>query len=284
MNHAHRLCKIAGIASQRDDDHAMNAHFPTLFLSHGSPMMALEDRPTTRAWHQLGASLPRPRAVLLISAHHHARSPMLTAAAAPATIHDFGGFPPALHQVQYPAPGDGDLANDVVLRLRAAGFVDAAVDVQRGIDHGVWVPLRHIYPDADVPVVSLSVSPSRDACWHYALGQAIATLRDEGIFIIGSGGLTHNLGALDWHGRSLEAAPWAQSFADWFVANLHSQNIDALLEWRQSAPEPERNHPTPEHLLPIFVAMGAARRGFSTEVIEPGFDLGSLALHALRFY
>jgi 4,5-DOPA dioxygenase extradiol len=262
---------------------AMTNTLPTLFLSHGAPTLALQDTPTTRSWHALASALHAPRAVLVVSAHHNARSPTVTGSTHPETIHDFGGFPDALYQIQYPVKGDAGLSADVRDHLLAAGFADAGIDTARGIDHGVWVPLRHMYPDANVPVISLSVSPCENAGWHYRMGTALAHLRSAGVLVIGSGGLTHNLGALDWHGRPDHAAPWAQAFADWFITQLHNHDIDSLLEWRQAAPEPLRNHPTPEHLLPIFVAMGAAGSGFTTDVIEPRFDMGSLALHGLRF-
>jgi len=273
---------IAELLSNKTEP-ALTAALPTLFLSHGAPTIALQDTPTTRAWRLLGQQFPAPLAVLVISAHHYARAPTLTGAALPATIHDFGGFPDALYQLRYAAPGAPELADRIANILRLAGFADAEVDSARGIDHGVWVPLRHMYPDAQLPVLSLSVSPCEDARWHYQLGRAIADLRESGVMVIGSGGLTHNLGALDWHAHENRTAPWAQAFAEWFVARLQQLDLDALFEWRQAAPEALRNHPTHEHLLPIFVAMGAARAGFNTQVIEPRFELGSLALHALRF-
>ncbi len=257
--------------------------FPTLFISHGAPTMALEDNQTTRSWRALGKRFPAPRALLVISAHHHGAEPTLTANSSPETIHDFGGFAPALYQLRYQAPGSADLAEDARRLLLTAGFDGAAVDPTRGLDHGVWVPLRHMYPDADVPVVSLSVSPARNARWHFDLGRALAPLRESGVLIIGSGGLTHNLGALDWHGSPSTTAAWAIAFADWFVARLGAQAIDDLLEWEQAAPEPRRNHPTSEHLLPVFVALGAARVGFTTEVTSAIFSHGSLALHGLEF-
>lgn len=261
----------------------MNIEFPTLFVSHGAPTIALQDTPTTQAWQRLGQTLPRPAAILMVSAHHQSRAPTITGSQLPETIHDFGGFPDALYQIRYPAPGDPALAESICGQLRAAGFTQAMVDAARGIDHGAWVPLLHMFPNAELPVLSLSVSPCEDASWHYQLGTALAGLASSGVLVIGSGGLTHNLGALDWHGRTDHATPWAQTFADWFIARLQNHDIDALLEWRQAAPEPLRNHPTPEHLLPIFVAMGAARVGFDTEVIAPRFEMGALALHALRF-
>jgi len=257
--------------------------FPTLFISHGAPTMALEDNETTRSWQALGRRFPQPRALLVISAHHHACAPTLTANSNPDTIHDFGGFANALYQLRYGAPGSAELAEEARQLLLTAGFDAAAVDPARGLDHGVWVPLRHMYPDADVPVVSLSVSPARDARWHFELGRALAPLRARGVLIIGSGGLTHNLGALDWHGSNAGTAVWAIAFVDWFLAKLRAQAIDDLLEWRQAAPEPRRNHPTSEHLLPVFVALGAARTGFSTSVTSAVFSHGSLALHGLEF-
>jgi len=256
---------------------------PTLFLSHGAPTMALTDSETTRAWRALGSQYPRPRGVLVVSAHHHACNPTLTAHPDPATIHDFGGFPPALYELQYPAPGSPEVAEDAQRLLQDAGFASAGLDATRGIDHGVWVPLRHMYPQADVPVVSLSVNPARDARWHYELGRALAPMRERGVLILGSGGLTHNLGALDWHVGGGNPVSWAANFVDWFVGRLQTHAVDELLEWQQTAPEARRNHPTSEHLLPLFVAWGAARTGCATSVIAPGFVHGSLAMHALQW-
>lgn len=256
---------------------------PTLFLSHGAPTMALTESETTLAWRALGGRVPRPQAMLVISAHHHACGPTLTAHELPPTLHDFGGFPPALYALQYPAPGSPDLARTALSLLQGAGFATAGLDSARGIDHGVWVPLRHMYPKADVPVVSLSVSPARNARWHYELGQALAPLREQGVLIIGSGSLTHNLGALDWHVGSSDPASWAEHFVAWFIDRLQAHAVDELLEWQQSAPEARRNHPTSEHLLPLFVALGAAGTDFATSVIAPGFVHGSLAMHALQW-
>ena len=253
---------------------------PSLFLSHGSPLLALEDSVTGRWMDGLAVHLPRPRAVLVASAHALAAAPRLSAGAAPATLHDFGGFPAALYALRYPAPGAPALAQQVAERLRAAGL-EAVPDRAMPFDHGVWVPLRRMFATADIPVLALSISPQRDAHWHYALGQTLAPLRSEGVLVIGSGGFVHNLGALDWHNRDAEPAAWAHAFAQWLAERVCSGQADAAQDWLARAPYARQSHPTPEHLLPLFVAWGAA--GAAGAPIHEAWEYGTLALHAFRF-
>jgi len=256
----------------------MNA-MPALFLSHGSPMLALDDSPTGRFLDGLGARLPRPRAVLVASAHFAAPDPTVTASAAPATVHDFGGFPPALHALRYPAPGDPALAAALVGRLRAAGF-EARSDPAAGLDHGVWVPLRRMYPDADVPVLALSVAPARDAAWHFRLGQALAPLRSEGVLVIGSGSFSHNLRALDWRNHA-PAPDWLSAFTGALRRRLLQGDVAGALDWC-ALPAAALNHPTPEHLYPLFVALGAGE-GWPARPLHQDVELGALALDAYAF-
>ncbi|HYE00775.1 MAG TPA: class III extradiol ring-cleavage dioxygenase [Alphaproteobacteria bacterium] len=231
---------------------------PSLFLSHGAPTLALSDSPARHFLAGLGAEIGRPRAVVVATAHWEAAAPAVGGAAAPETVHDFHGFPPELYAVRYPAPGAPDLAAAVAARLAAAGL-PAAVDPRRGLDHGVWVPLSLMYPAADVPVVPLSVQSGLGAEHHLRLGAALAGLRDEGVLVVGSGSLTHNL--REFRGRAEDAPPpdWVAGFADWVAAAVAGDRRDDLAAWERLAPGAARNHPTPEHLLPLFVALGAGR-------------------------
>ncbi len=254
---------------------------PVLFVSHGAPLLAVQENAATAAWREIGQSLATPRAVLVASAHHDTPGPALTAHAHPETIHDFYGFPQALYDIHYPAPGEPVAAGEIRERLASAGFA-AQLDVQRGIDHGVWVPLLRLFPDADVPVISISVDPRRDARWQYRLGQTLAPLRDAGVLIVGSGSLTHNLRALDWRAPAGIGTPEARAFADWTLDHLAAGRDTALLDW-ENAPQARFNHPTPEHWLPLPIAAGAASGSPSPQMHAATFEYGVLAQHALRW-
>jgi 4,5-DOPA dioxygenase extradiol len=234
--------------------------FPTLFLSHGSPLLAIVDSAARRFLSGLGRRLPRPAAVVVLSAHHDAEPVEITSGAQPATIHDFGGFPRELYELRYAAPGAPELAARI-RALLAAADVDAILEPTRGFDHGAWIPLRLMYPGADLPVVQVSIVSARDAAWHFALGRALRPLRDEGVLLIGSGGATHNLGLYMYAGARGDGAPppaWVASFNDWVVAAIHEQRYDDLLHYRERAPYVDENHPTHEHFLPLFAPLGAA--------------------------
>ncbi len=255
---------------------------PTLFLSHGSPMQAIDAGAAGKAWIELGNTLPRPRAVLMVSAHWETSVPMLTANPQPKTIHDFGGFPPELYRIEYNAPGAPHLAARAVALLRAADFA-ADIDGSRGLDHGAWVPLRWMYPQADVPVVQLSVQPERGTAHHLRLGRALASLADDGVLIVGSGHMTHNL--RDWmsNPRRPEPLRYAQAFAGWVEERLHAHDDAALIAYREQAPDAVRAHPSEEHFLPLFVAWGAAGPDAETERIVDAYEGGALAMHSYRF-
>ena len=235
---------------------------PSLFVSHGSPMMALEPSPARDFLAGLGDLLPRPRAILMVSAHHDAAyqggRATVTASPTPPTIHDFGGFPDELFAMRYPAPGDPALAARVVDLLAGHGLAVTA-DPERGLDHGAWVPLSLVYPQADIPVVQLSIASNAPPEWHYALGQALAPLRDDGVLIIGSGSITHNLRAYFTTRPTIDApAPsWVTNFTDWVAERMGADAVDDLLHAVERAPHGRDNHPTPDHILPLFVAMGA---------------------------
>ena len=251
-------------------------------------MMALEPSPARDFLAGLGTQLLPPRAVLIVSAHHDAAyqggRATVTASPAPATIHDFGGFPDELFAMRYPAPGDPALASRVVELLARHGLALTA-DPERGLDHGAWVPLSLIYPDADIPVVQLSIASNASPEWHYVLGQALAPLRDDGVLVIGSGSITHNLRALFSARLPIDApAPtWVTDFTDWMADRMAADAIDDVLHSVERAPHGADNHPTPDHILPLFVAMGAGGVPFKAERLHHSVTYGLLAMDVYAF-
>jgi 4,5-DOPA dioxygenase extradiol len=260
----------------------MSDRMPTLFLSHGSPMFAVEPGTVGPAWASLGRTLPRPRAVLMVSAHWETSVPMLSGSSRPETIHDFGGFPEVLYRITYPAPGAPALATRCAALLKAAGIA-AGVDGSRGLDHGAWVPLRWMYPDADVPVVQLSVQPELGPAHHVRLGRALAPLTGDGVLIIASGHTTHNL--RDWVGnaRRPHELTYVRAFSEWLSTTLAAHDTEALEAYRELAPEAVRAHPTEEHFLPLFVAYGAAGDHARPERIVDGMVNGALSMDSYLF-
>lgn len=252
---------------------------PALFVSHGAPTLPLEDIPARAFLRDLGAALPRPRAILAVSAHWLTDRPAVSAATRPETIHDFYGFPAELYGLRYPAPGDADLAGRVQELLSSEGL-DAAVDAERGLDHGAWVPLMLMYPGADVPVIQLSLQPQLGTRHHLRLGAALAPLRDEGVLILGSGGATHNLREFRGRGADDPLEAYAGRFARWLSDAVERGDREALADYRALAPDAARNHPSEEHLLPLHVAAGAGARG---ERIHHSASYGILAMDAYRF-
>jgi len=261
------------------------ARMPALFVSHGAPNMILHESAVRTFLTNAAADLPRPRAIVSISAHFMAHRPAVVADPKPGMIYDFGGFERELYSMQYPAPGEPKLALDVFERLEAAGLEPALIP-ERGYDHGTWVPLKLMYPAADIPVVQVSVQPRRNPTHHWQLGRALASLRDEGVLVIGSGSLTHNLheafGPLGGLRPLDEPAPtWVTAFADWVAEKVDAHDVEALLDYRERAPFAGRNHPTDEHLLPFFVALGAG--GADGVRIHDSTNFAVLALDAYRF-
>ena len=255
---------------------------PTLFISHGSPMHAVKAGAAGRAWAELGRRLPRPRALLVASAHWETAVPMLTGSAKPQTIHDFGGFPEELYRQQYPAPGAPALAAEVVALLKRAEIA-AGIDGCRGLDHGTWVPLKWMYPEHAIPVVQLSLQPELGTAHHLRLGRALAPLADDGVLIIGSGHATHNL--RDWMSNRQREEPlrYVEAFAQWLHDRLAAQDEEALLAYRELAPEAVRAHPTDEHFLPLFVALGAAGADARAERVVSGYEAGAMAMDSYLF-
>jgi len=257
---------------------------PAVFVSHGSPMLAVDGSQAQVFLQGLAADLPRPKAILAVSAHWGTEQPTVSLAKAPATIHDFGGFPEALYALQYPTAGAPALAQRTASLLAAAGF-ETRLDPERGLDHGAWVPLLHIYPEADFPVTQLTIQPHLDPAYHLKLGEALAPLRDEGVLILGSGAVTHNLKAFFRGGYSLASAPpeWVTVFADWVADAIAEGRLQDLIHYRARAPFAMENHPTEEHLLPLFVACGAASNCFSGKRLHQSSAYGILAMDAYRF-
>jgi 4,5-DOPA dioxygenase extradiol len=255
---------------------------PTLFVSHGSPMHAIAAGGAGEAWRALVAPLPRPRAVLIASAHWETSRPMLTGAAQLQTIHDFGGFPEELYRVRYDVAGAPHVAQEAATLLREAGL-SPSINGCRGIDHGAWVPLKWMYPDRDVPVVQVSVQPSLGTAHHLALGRALAPLAERDVLIVGSGHVTHNL--RDWfanHGTG-STLPYVADFAHWLESNLVARDTDAVLAYRERAPEAARAHPTEEHFMPLFVALGAAGDAAIAEKAYTATEGAALSMDAYRF-
>ena len=256
----------------------MTSHAPSLFVSHGAPTLPFDNVAARDFLRGLFAARQKPRAVMIASAHWETDAPAVSTAANPATIHDFWGFPDELSKIVYAAPGAPDIAKRAARLLRDAGFT-AAEDPDQGLDHGAWVPLMLALDDADVPVFQLAIQPRRDPSHHFAVGRALASLRAEGVAVIGSGSATHNLRKLAWN-RHKDIAPWAQEFDEWFAARVAAGDEAALLDYRARAPHAIEAHPTDEHLLPFYVAMGAGAEG---KRIHASFTHGALSMAAYEF-
>ena len=253
----------------------MQARQPILFLSHGSPMTALGGDALSQVWATLAKRLVKPAAIVMISAHWNTRLPMLGGSAQPETVHDFGGFPAELYEIRYPAPGAPELAQRIKQQIADAGMV-AEIDPRYGLDHGAWVPLRILFPAANVPVLQLSVQPELGARHHYALGATLTSLADENILIIASGHLTHNLRDYMRPPAGERPAADTRAFREWVHTRLMSASNEALLDW-ENAPGARYAHPTPEHFLPLFVALGASAGKRQTEWLGGGWLDDALA-------
>jgi 4,5-DOPA dioxygenase extradiol len=258
------------------------SRLPTIFLSHGSPMHALDAGGAGSAWRAIAESLPKPRAVLVASAHWETSLPMLSGAERPETIHDFSGFPPALYRLQYAAPGSPALAQQVAELLKAAGHAPS-VNGCRGLDHGAWVPLRWMYPEHDVPIVQISVQPSLGTEHHLRLGETLAPLADDGVLVIGSGHVTHNLRDWAMHRNDAASLDYVAQFADWLHQRLAAGDRDAVLAYRDRAPSAVRSHPSEEHFLPLFVAWGTAGADPRVTRVFSAIEGAALAMDAYSF-
>ncbi|HPT48955.1 MAG TPA: class III extradiol ring-cleavage dioxygenase [Accumulibacter sp.] len=280
---------MSASASTRIDSECparLPAGFPALFVAHGAPTMALQPGAAGAALIQAVAGLPKPRAIIVVSAHWQTTHPTIGCAPAFDTRHDFQGFPPALYDLRYPARSDPAVADRVYQLLRRNGFT-ARIDRVRGLDHGAWTPLRLLFPAADIPVVALSLQNAGGPDHHFRLGQALAPLLADDILLLASGNVTHNLG--DFHRSLVEGATtpaYVRQFADWLWHALDAGDLAALLDYRRQAPHAARAHPSDEHLLPLYVALGAAcgqDGDYRAERLYAGVDFAILAMDGFAF-
>lgn len=252
---------------------------PALFLGHGNPLNALGDNEWTRAWSALGMDLPKPAAVLSVSAHWYTPATAATASPRPRTIHDFGGFPDELYAVQYPAPGAPALATRIAELLRPTRV---ELDSDWGLDHGTWSVLKHVYPEADVPVVQLSIDETKPARWHYELARNLTPLREEGVLILGSGNIVHNLHAYSWGKYQVEPYDWAVRFETLAREHLTAGRFDPLVEYETLGRDSILAAPTPDHYLPLLYVL--AQHQSNEKIVFPvdGFDGGSISMLGVR--
>ena len=254
---------------------------PAVFLGHGNPMNAVLRNPYTDAWRALGTSLPRPKAILAVSAHWYIEEAAVTISTSPRTIHDFGGFPRELFEVQYPAPGDVALAHRVRQLLAP---LPVRLDERWGLDHGTWSVLCHVYPAADIPIVQLSIDETQPASFHYELGRRLATLRDEGVLIVGSGNAVHNLHAYAWGRHPQEPYEWTVSFEERVRGLLLTHEHAPLIDYeRKLGKEALLAVPTPDHYLPLLYVAGATSSSDAVTFPVEGVDGGSISMLAVRF-
>jgi 4,5-DOPA dioxygenase extradiol len=257
----------------------MNALMPAIFFGHGNPMLTLSRNAYTEAWAEIGKNLPRPKAVLVVSAHWYITSSAVTVNTAPGTIHDFGGFPKELHDVQYPAPGSPELARHIKELLSP---VPIDLDETWGFDHGTWTVMRHIFPKADIPIVQLSIDRTKPPIFHYELGKRLMSLREEGVLVIGSGNLVHNLHAYSWGNSSAPPFDWAVQFENKmreFICRAEDAHVVAYEELGEAA---MFSVPSPDHFLPLLYILGLRQENEQITFPVEGFDGGSMSMLTVR--
>jgi 4,5-DOPA dioxygenase extradiol len=249
---------------------------PAIFFGHGNPMNALQHNAYTERWAEIGANLPRPKAILCVSAHWYIPGAAVTVSTAPRTIHDFGGFPRELYEVSYPAPGDPDLARRIQALLAP---LPVELNDRWGLDHGTWSVLKHAYPAADVPVVQLAIDATKPASFHHALGAHLAPLRDEGVLIVGSGNVVHNLRTIGWGG----GAPydWAVRFNDYVRGAIAAKEYGRLVEYEKAGADARFAVPTPEHYLPLLYVLGTQAPDESAHIAIDGLEIRSIGMMSL---
>lgn len=252
---------------------------PAVFVGHGNPMNAIRENAYTEGWRALGQSIPRPKAVLAISAHWYVAGTGVTISTSPRTIHDFGGFPRELYQVQYPAPGDPELATRV---QRLLAPLDVAFDDRWGLDHGTWSVLTHVYPRADVPIVQLSIDETQPPRFHYEVGQRLAMLREEGVLLVGSGNLVHNLHAYAWGRHVADPYDWAIRFEEQARAMLLAGDQEPLVNYETLGRDAHLAIPTPDHFLPLLYIIASRQRGDAISFPVEGVDGGSISMLTVR--
>jgi 4,5-DOPA dioxygenase extradiol len=257
----------------------MSSILPAIFFGHGNPMNALMNNSYTEGWRRIGAHTPRPRAILAISAHWFVPETGVTVSTAPRTIHDFGGFPRELYQVEYPAPGDPELARRVQKMLAP---LPVTLDNSWGLDHGTWSVLRHMYPAADVPIVQLSVDESQPPSFHFEIGKKLAALRGEGVLIVGSGNLVHNLHAYAWGRHMPDPYDWAMRFETEAKGLLQAREFEPLIDYETLGREALLSIPTPDHYLPLLYVIGTLQQDDLVTFPVEGIDGGSISMLSVR--
>ena len=257
----------------------MSQRMPAIFFGHGNPMNAIASNAWTEAWSAIGRSLPRPRAILCVSAHWYLSGSAVTAIRQPRTIHDFGGFPRPLFEVQYPAPGSPELAQRVAELLAP---VPVAQDLSWGLDHGTWSVLVHVFPEADIPVVQLSINESKPANWHYAIARDLSPLRDEGILIMGSGNLVHNLHTYAWGRQDVGPLDWALRFEHLARTAMSEGEFSTLVNYEALGPDAMLAAPTPDHYLPLLYVLAQRQGDEPVSFPVQGFDGGSISMLAAQ--
>lgn len=253
---------------------------PAIFFGHGNPMHAIQTNEYTEAWAKVGRELPRPKAIVCVSAHWYPPATMVTAMERPRTIHDFGGFPRALFEVEYPAPGAPELAKRIQSLLAP---VDVELDARWGLDHGTWSVLKHVYPDADIPVLQLSIDETQPAQFHYDLGRKLAALRNEGVLVIGSGNLIHNLHTYAWGRHVQEPFDWAVRFEQQARECITTGNHQPLIDYEHLGRDAQLSAPTPDHYLPLLYILGTANSDDRVSFPVEGVDGGSISMLAVQF-
>ena len=253
---------------------------PAIFFGHGNPLNALLRNDYTNKWAAIGAAIPKPKAILCVSAHWYLPSTAVTAMPSPRTIHDFGGFPRELYEVKYPAPGSPELATRVGDLLAP---IPVELDQRWGLDHGTWSVLCHVFPEADIPVVQLSIDETREPQFHYEVGKLLAPLRDEGVFIIGSGNIVHNLHTYAWGKHDVEPFDWALRFETRARELLRRDNDGPLVNYETLGNDALLSAPTPDHYLPLLYVMALRRKGEEVSFPVEGFDGGSISMLTVQF-
>jgi 4,5-DOPA dioxygenase extradiol len=253
---------------------------PSLFIAHGAPSLALEENAYTEFLQKFGQELPKPKAIVLFSAHWESTTQLVSSVAHYETIYDFGGFQPELYQIKYPAQGHAETTAEIQ-RLFANAGIPVESDSVRGLDHGAWVVLRLLYPNADIPVVALSVNRYLSNEQQYQVGQALATLREQDVLVIGSGGTVHNLRQLNWESAGVD--PWAMAFDNWLQDKLESWDTESLFAYDKLAPSAQAAVPTPEHFVPLLLAMGAGDQNKQASLLFKAYQYGNLSLSCWKF-
>lgn len=255
------------------------SRMPAVFFGHGNPLNALADNDWTRGWAALGRDLPRPRGIVCVSAHWYKPGAGVTANEQPRTIHDFGGFPKELFEVQYPAPGSPELAQRVESMLAPT---PAPLDERWGLDHGTWSVLMHAYPDADIPIVQLAIDETKDARWHFELAKHLRPLRDDGVLVCGSGNLVHNLHTYSWGRTVQEPYDWALRFEAFARERMAAHDFDPLIAYEKHGKDAMLSAPTPDHYLPLLYVLAQHEGDESVSFPVEGFDGGSVSMLSVR--